>query len=167
MRMEQYALAKFPVSEVAILTQRPNRTSRSSGYDVLGISQKRAAEKPPFVVVILKVIATSLLDDEELAESHDLVNQTVRVLNDSFDSLVRTVQIVGESIHTDELSADFDFWRDCSRESGRGYRNRINGHNQKWFEEQRRGEADARVIEAVEQKWTEAVETVRGLLAQE
>lgn len=113
-----------------------------------------------------KVIATNLIDDDELAEAHDLVSQTVRVLNDSFDSLVRTVQIVGESIHTDELSGDFDFWRDCSRESGRGYRNRINGHNQRWFEEQHNGEADMRVVEAVEQKWAEAVSSVRGLLAQ-
>ncbi len=65
-----------------------------------------------------RTIAQNMLDDEELSEAHDLVTQTVRTLDDGFDTLVRTVQLVGESVHADELSEDLDFWRDCSRVSG-------------------------------------------------
>src|SRR6266568_933252 len=113
-----------------------------------------------------KAIASNVMDDDQLAEAHDLARQTVRALDDSFDNIVRTVQLIGESVQTDELSEDFVFWRDCSRESGRGYKERINGHNRRWFEEQHQGEAEARVVEAVEHKWSEAIESVRGLLAQ-
>jgi hypothetical protein len=113
-----------------------------------------------------KAIAVNLLNDEQYADAHDLVRQTIRSLEDGFDNLVRTVQLVGESIYADELSEDFDFWHNCSRVSGRGYRDRINGYNRRWFEDQHHGEADARVVEIVQQKWREAVESVRGLLTQ-
>lgn len=111
-----------------------------------------------------KTIATNILSDDQLTEAHDLVRQTVRVLEHSFDNIIRTVQLVGESIHTDELREDLDFWRDCSTESGRGYKERINGHNRQWFEDQHKGEAEERVTDVVAQKWREAVESVRGLL---
>jgi transcriptional regulator with XRE-family HTH domain len=113
-----------------------------------------------------RTIAQNVLDEEELADAHDLVAQTVRVLDDGFDTLVRTVQLVGESVHADELSEDLDFWRDCSRVSGSGYRDRINGYNRDWFETKHEGEAEARVMALVKQKWSESIEAVRGLLAQ-
>jgi hypothetical protein len=113
-----------------------------------------------------KTIAQNVLEDDELAEAHDLVSQTVRILEDSFDTLVRTVQLVGESVHADELSEDLNFWRDCSRVSGSGYRDRINGYNRDWFETKHEGEAEARVMTLVKQKWSEAIESVRGLLTQ-
>lgn len=108
-----------------------------------------------------------MLDDEELSEAHDLATQTVRLLEDSFDMLVRTVQLVGESVHADELSEDLDFWRDCSRVSGARYRDRINGYNRDWFETKHEGEAEARVYALVKQKWNDAIDSVRGLLAQD
>lgn len=65
------------------------------------------------------------------------------------------------SIHADDLREDLEFWRACSAV---GYKDRINGHNQRWFEEEHHGEAEARVTELVAQKWSEAVASVRGLL---
>ena len=111
-----------------------------------------------------KTIATNIIGDEELAEAHGLVQQTVRTLEASFDDLVRTVQLVGESIYADDMREDLEFWRACGAEAGQGYKDRVNGHNQRWFEEQHSGEAEARVTELVAQKWGEAVEAVRGLL---
>ena len=114
-----------------------------------------------------RTIAQNVLDDDELSEAHDLATQTGRTLDDGFDTLVRTVQLVGESVHADELSEDLDFWRDCSRVSGPGYRDRINGYNRDWFETKHEGEAEARVLALVKQKWGESIESVRGLLAQD
>jgi len=116
-------------------------------------------------LVGFKTIATNVLNDTQFDEAHGLVRQAVRILEDSFDNIVRTVQLVGESIYTDQLSEDFDFWRDCGQESGRGYRDRINGHNRQWFEKLHEGEGEARVIEAVGQKWNEAIAALRGLLS--
>jgi hypothetical protein len=75
--------------------------------------------------------------------------------------------LVGESIQTDELGEDHAFWQKCSAESGRGYRDRINGHNRHWFEQEHKGEAEKRVIEIIAHKWNEAVGGVRSLLVQE
>ena len=114
-----------------------------------------------------RTIAQNMLDDEELSEAHDLVAQTVRTLDDGFDALVRTVQLVGESVHADELSEDIDFWRDCGSVSGPGYRDRINGLNRDWFEAKHEGEAEARVLSLVKQKWSNSINSIRGLLAQD
>jgi hypothetical protein len=118
------------------------------------------------VSVLSAGISTNILNDDQFSDAHDLVRQTVRVLDDGFDTIVRTTQLVGESVHTDELSEDFDFWHDCAEVKGRGYRDRINGRNRQWFEEQHPGEAEARAVESIKQKWSEAVDAVRGLLAQ-
>ncbi len=113
-----------------------------------------------------KAIATNLLDDEQFADAHDLVRQTVRMFEDGFDNVVRKAQLVGQSIHADELIADAAFWQDCSQEWGRGkgYRDRINDHNRKWFESEHEGEADARVLQLMRENWNEAIAAVRALL---
>lgn len=116
-----------------------------------------------------KVIATNLLQDDQYADAHDLVQQTVRTVELGFDNMVRKTQLVGQSIHADEMSADINFWRDCGKEWGRGagYRDRINKHNKQWFEDEHSGEADARVLELVTESWNETMASVRQLLTQD
>jgi transcriptional regulator with XRE-family HTH domain len=114
-----------------------------------------------------KTIAQNLLEDTELAEAHDLINQTLRTLEDDFDAIIRAVQLVGESVYADDLSEDSEFWRACSDEWGNGYRDRINDHNRGWFEAKRDGEADERVYSLVKKKWNEAIGTIRSLIMQD
>lgn len=116
-----------------------------------------------------KVIATNLLQDDQYADAHDLVQQTLRSVELGFDNMVRKAQLVGQSIHADEMSADIDFWRNCGKEWGRGggYRDRINEHNREWFEDEHSGEADARVLELVAESWRETMASVRQLLPQD
>ncbi|WP_300440932.1 helix-turn-helix transcriptional regulator [Zoogloea sp.] len=114
-----------------------------------------------------KAIATNLLQDDQFADAHGLVQQTVRAVETGFDGVVRKAQLVGESVHADDMRVDKDFWTECGNEWGRGkgYRERINEHNEGWFEEKRLGEADERVIAAVTETWDEAIASVRQLLA--
>ena len=116
-----------------------------------------------------KVIATNLLQDEQYADAHDLVQQTMRAAELGFNNLVRKAQLVGQSIYADEMREDIDFWRDCGKEwgGGLGYRDRINERNRKWFEEAHSGEADARVLELVTENWDEAMNAIRQLLTQD
>jgi len=116
-----------------------------------------------------KAIATNLMQDDQYSEAHDLVQQTVRAVEAGFDSVVRKAQLVGESVHADEMRTDIDFWRACNAEWGRGggYRDRINHRNQDWFSTRRDGEADARVLASVTEAWDEAMNSVRQLLAQD
>jgi transcriptional regulator with XRE-family HTH domain len=114
-------------------------------------------------------IATNLLDDEQYASAHDLIRQAVRVMESGFDGMVRKAQLVGQSIHADEMRADAQFWQELAQEWGRGsgYRDRINGHNREWFQEGRHGEADARVADLVREEWGQTVGSIRELLPQE
>jgi transcriptional regulator with XRE-family HTH domain len=114
-------------------------------------------------------IATNLLDDDQYSNAHDLIKQTVRTIESGFDGLVRKAQLVGQSIHADEMRADAQFWQDLAQEWGRGtgYRDRINDHNRQWFQEGRHGEADARVAELVREEWRQTVGSMRELLVQE
>jgi transcriptional regulator with XRE-family HTH domain len=113
-----------------------------------------------------KEIASNLLNDVQYEDAHDLVRQTIRVLEEGFDNLVRKVQLVGESVHSDDLSVDDAFWANCSRISGRGYRDRINGQNRQWFEDEHDGDADTRVLGVIAENWSGAVASVRELLTQ-
>ena len=101
-------------------------------------------------------------------DAHDLVRQTVRILESGFDAMVRKVQPAGQSIHADEMRVDLDFWRNCEGEWGRGsgYRDRINDHNQQWFSDGRHEDADTRAVELVREEWGQAFTSVRELLTQ-
>lgn len=116
-----------------------------------------------------KAIATNLLQDDEFADAHGLVQQTVRAIEAGFDVVVRKAQLVGESVHADDLRIDKDFWIECANEWGRGkgYRDRINGHNDDWFNDKHSGEADERAIASVTKAWDEAIASVRQLLTQD
>jgi hypothetical protein len=117
-----------------------------------------------------KEIATNLLNDDQFADAHGLVQQTVRTMEDGFDNIVRKAQLVGQSIHADEMSVDATFWGACRGEWGTGsgrYRDRINAHNREWFEVAHHGDADTRIVELIKGSWDEAIVSVRELLRQE
>lgn len=114
-------------------------------------------------------IATNVLDDDQYADAHDLVQQTLRILEGGFDGMVRKAQLVGQSIHADEMRLDSAFWQELGQEWGRGsgYRDRINDHNRRWFVDGNHGGADTRVLDLIREEWSAAVLSVRELLRQE
>lgn len=110
-------------------------------------------------------IAENLLQDPDLAEAHDLVRQAVRLLEESFDQVRRKAQIVGQSVHADEMSVDEQFWARCRNERGQGYRDRINRLNDDWFKRDGHLQSQKRVTDMVTQGWEESVAQVRALLS--
>lgn len=116
-----------------------------------------------------KAIAINMLQDGEFADAHGLVQQTVRAVETGFDAVIRKAQLVGESIYADEMRTDKNFWAKCGSEWGRGkgYRERINGHNEGWFDAAHSDSADSRVLSSVTEAWDEAVASVRQLLTQD
>jgi transcriptional regulator with XRE-family HTH domain len=114
-------------------------------------------------------IAANLLHDDQFADAHDLVRQTVRILEGGFDNMLRKAQLVGRSVHADEMSVDAEFWRGCGSEWGRGsgYRDRVNDRNRHWFVDVHHGVADTRVVDSIREEWDQAVTSVRELLMQE
>ncbi|MGY8632541.1 hypothetical protein RAD15_08590 [Bradyrhizobium sp. 14AA] len=59
-------------------------------------------------------IARNVLLRDELAQGHHLVRQALRAMEEGFDGLVRKVQLVGQSIYSDDLGTHADFWRSCA-----------------------------------------------------
>lgn len=114
-------------------------------------------------------VATNLLNNPQWVDAHDLVRQSMRALEQGFDSVLRKSQLVGQTVHAAELRGDIDFWRDCEEQWGQGggYRDRVNERNRRWFEKTTAHRADARVYSAVSNGWRDAVGSVRALLAME
>ena len=54
-------------------------------------------------------IANNVLQRGELAQGHHFVLQALRAMEDGFDRLVRKVQLVGQSVYSDDLEPDADF----------------------------------------------------------
>jgi hypothetical protein len=111
-----------------------------------------------------RAIADNLLQDPELSEAHDLVRQSVRLVEHGFDQLIRKSQLVGQSVYAEEMKVDDVFWTRCKGERGRGYRDRINLLNDGWFKDDGHSGSDERVIDLVRENWAEASSKVRELL---
>jgi len=129
-------------------------------------ARRIAAQMTEAKVNGFKEIATNLLQDGELEPAHDLIRQTIRLLESGFEQLVRKAQLFGQSIHTNDMSTDAVFWQGCETEFGRGYRDRINIRNKKWFVEDHSGDSDVRVVSLIRETWGEALAPVEELLSQ-
>ena len=150
----------------AAVVREGNWHKLNYGHNLSHGARRMATQVAERKLVGFREIANHLLRDERLADAHDLVRQALRALEDGFDGLIRKVQLVGQSVHADELSADADFWRDCESEWGRGsgYRDRVNGHNRDWFEASRGRDADRRVRAVIHEEWANAVASVSQLM---
>ena len=119
------------------------------GHELSHGARRVATQAVEPKLIGFKAIADNLLHDEQFADAHEVVRQAVRLLEHGFDDMMRRAQLVGESIHTDEMRVDGGFWNGCGQEHGRGYRDRINERNREWFEITHRGNADARVVDLI------------------
>ena len=150
----------------AAVVREGNWQKLNYGHNLSHGARRMATQVVERKLIGFREIANHLLRDERLADAHDLVRQTLRTLEDGFDDLIRKVQLVGQSVHADELSTDSNFWRDCSHEWGRGsgYRDRVNGHNKHWFEAEHGEDADGRVRAVIREEWATAVAKVGQLM---
>ncbi|PPQ35344.1 Helix-turn-helix domain-containing protein [Rhodoblastus acidophilus] len=118
-------------------------------------------------LIALKEVAENLLQDDEMADAFDLIRQCLRAAEAGFDKMVRKVQLVGQSIHADEMRLDVAFWQACECERGRGYRDRIKEKNNSWFSDANMGEGDKRVVSLIQEAWDETIASVRALITHE
>jgi transcriptional regulator with XRE-family HTH domain len=156
----------YPQTINAAIVREGNWHKLSYGHNLSHGARRMATQAAERRLVGFREIANLLLRDEKLADAHDLVRQALRALEEGFDDLIRKVQLVGLSIHADELSADAEFWRDCVREWGRGsgYRDRVNRHNKHWFETRGGKDADGRVQDVIHREWKNAIGIVGQLM---
>jgi transcriptional regulator with XRE-family HTH domain len=156
----------YPRTIHASVVRDGNWPRLSYGHHLSHGARRMAAQVTEPKLNDLRAISTNVLQQEALADGHDLVQQVVRALEDGFDGLMRKVQLVGQSIYADELGEDDEFWRECEREWGRGlgYRDRVNRRNDGWFRSSTGRDADARVKAVIIQEWAKAIAAVEQLM---
>lgn len=100
------------------------------------------------------------------AEATDLIAQAERVLKDSYEDMLRKVQLMGQTVFKDALKADPAFWQDCLAQWGQGpgYKSRIAGRNRDWFDNEARRKMEEELKALIGREWARALENVTGLL---
>ena len=150
----------------ASVARSGNWPKLSYGHHLSHGARRMAAQVVQPKLDAFRVIATNVEQTEEFSVAHDLARQALRTLETGFDSLMRKVQLVGESIYADELVGDTAFWQGCTAEwgRGRGYCERVNGHNKNRFKPPAGNEADARVQAVMADEWLATIASVSQLM---
>ena len=105
-----------------------------------------------------------LLATPRYAEAANLIAQAERVLRDSYEELLRKVQLMAQTVFKDALKADSSFWQACMAESGRGYKSRVAGINREWFDSEARRRLEEELKELIGREWTRTLQNVTNLL---
>lgn len=114
-------------------------------------------------------LCKTLVGNPDYTEAQDLIRQAERVLQSSFEDLLRKVQLMGQTCFHDELKIDAAFWSSCSNEWGRGpgYRDRVTQRNDAWFKESSRQDLEKELRLLIEKEWSHALSRVAALFESE
>ena len=112
-------------------------------------------------------IAQNLLENEELSDAHPLVEQSLRIMDNGIDEILKKVELSGRSVHEDGMRHDRDFWAKCVSEWGTGvpgYKGRVENHNQNWFDDPSHDIYHKQIDALIKSEWKVAVDRVESLL---
>lgn len=100
------------------------------------------------------------------SDAKNLITQAERVLLDSYDNLLRKVQLMGQTVFTDALKSDSEFWQRCLSEwgQGKGYKDRVTDHNREWFDQESRKKLETELYELIAREWEITLQNVTELL---
>ena len=112
-----------------------------------------------------KATVKNMLDDDQLEEAHGLVTQVQRLFESGIDSVLRSSQQMGTTIHTRDMQPDPKFWKQCEELWGQrsGYRSNVLDIHRKWFEA-KRPSLEPKVQNLVEREWDRLLNHMSNLL---
>ncbi|MBK8059522.1 MAG: helix-turn-helix domain-containing protein [Gemmatimonadetes bacterium] len=103
--------------------------------------------------------------DPSYFEAKDLLEQAGRVLETSYEELLRKLQLLGQTAFGAELRSDIAFWVECGSEWGRGpgYKGRVASRNALWFGAEERRTLEEELWSLITKEWHGALERVTAL----
>ena len=87
--------AAYPRTIHAAVVREGNWPKLSYGHHLSHGARRMATQVAEPKLIDFRAIATNVLQQDGLADGHDLVRQALRALEDGFDGLIRKVQLVG------------------------------------------------------------------------
>ncbi|HEX3666131.1 MAG TPA: hypothetical protein VHU23_12980 [Rhizomicrobium sp.] len=107
----------------------------------------------------------TIAGNPDYSEALHLIEQAGRVLQSSYEELLRKIQLMGQTAFKDQLKSDSQFWAACENEWGRGpgYKGRVSTHNRNWFTTKERMELDEELRALIEREWRQTLIRVTTL----
>ena len=110
-------------------------------------------------------IIRNLHDTSHFQEAYGLLREVRRILNSGRESMLRAGEQMGKKVHAEYMWPDYQFWRRCMDERGRGegYKWRVANHNRDWFANDQYG-ISAELKELVSNRWAEILSRIEAIL---
>ena len=114
-------------------------------------------------------VCQTMIATPDLIDAQELILQAERVLRASYEELLQKMQLMGQATYREEMKGDKTLWNICQSEWGRGsgYKNRITGHNQEWFERDEQSKLEIEMLNMLQREWEAALARVAELLGSE
>ena len=112
-----------------------------------------------------KATAKNVLDDPQMEEAHGLISQVQRLFDSGIDSLLRSSQQMGRTVHRNDMQPDSTLWARCVNRwgLGSGYRSDVMRYHEEWFEKNRPS-LEPKVQNLVEREWDRLLNRISELL---
>lgn len=112
-------------------------------------------------------VAQNILDDPQLEEAHGFVRQVHKAVSDGAEALYVKARLGGVRIHVSMKAPNvlYDLWDLSEGEWGQGpgYRNRVAGHHENWFEGYY-GSQEDEIASLISREWSEIMARLSTLL---
>jgi hypothetical protein len=107
----------------------------------------------------------SLLNHSHYADARELIEQARRVLDRSYEDLLRKVEMAAQFIFRETSQSSPSFWRECSLEwsRGPGLKERVAERNRAWFVSEQPLRMERQLISLIEREWKKALNAVLEL----
>ncbi|ANQ73282.1 MULTISPECIES: helix-turn-helix transcriptional regulator [Rhodococcus] len=101
---------------------------------------------------------TSLCEtlSDSMPEANELLSQAARLMSQTYDDLLKKMQLSGKTLYRKQLQEDTAMWTDCLQAwgQGSGYRNRVVERNRDWFAEEDRVDLEGELRMTLAREWT-------------
>ncbi|WP_417385609.1 helix-turn-helix domain-containing protein [Gimesia sp.] len=133
----------------------------------LGFGARReAVVRTSEQLIELKGVVQTILNDEELAESHDFVRHFLAQVEEVANDYFQKSQTLGETAFASQLKGTHDYWSKCQDRWGQGSGYKIDIHNWtgEWFSNEARDERHEFIETELQRLWRESLTRLAGKL---